>query len=76
MATKLPRLNVVLEPLVYQTIYRLSKKQGLSMSLIARDLLREALLIYEDAFWAGGAEGREKTLLKQKLLRHDQVWKT
>ena len=76
MATKLPRLNVVLEPSVYQTIYRLAKKQGLSMTLIARDLLREALVIYEDSFWAKEAESREKTLSKQKLLRHDQVWKS
>ncbi len=74
MATKLPRLNVVLEPSVYNTIYRLSKREGLSMSLIARDLLREALLIYEDAYWAREAETREKTFMRQKALRHDEVW--
>lgn len=76
MPTKQPRLNVVLEPAVYKTISRMSKKEGLSMSLVARDLLREALLIYEDAFWAKEAEQREKTLAKQKTLRHDQAWKS
>jgi hypothetical protein len=75
MSTKLPRLNVVLEPAVYNIIARLSKKQGLSMSLLARDLLREALAIYEDSFWAKQAEGREKTLRKQKAVSHQNVWK-
>lgn len=75
MPTKLPRLNVVLDPAVYSVILRLSKKEGLSMSLVARDLLREALLIYEDLYWAREAETREKTFVRQKALRHDQVWK-
>lgn len=74
MATKQPRLNVVLDPAIYKIILRLSKKEGLSMSLLARDLLREALLIYEDAYWAKEAEAREKTFLRQKAKRHDQVW--
>jgi len=34
MATKLPRLNVVLEPVVYRAIRKLAKKEGLSMSLV------------------------------------------
>jgi len=76
MSTKLPRLNVVLEPHIYKTILSLAKKEGLSMSLLARDLLREALLIYEDTFWAREAESREATLEKQKTLPHDQVWKS
>ena len=74
MATKLPRLNVVLEPHLYQAIFRLSKKEGLSLSLVARDLIREALVIYEDAFWAKEAKAREATLTKQKTLSHKQVW--
>ncbi len=74
VATKLPRLNVVLEPHLYQAIFRLSKKEGLSLSLVARDLIREALVIYEDAFWAKEAKAREATLTKQKTLSHKQVW--
>ncbi len=74
MSTKLPRLNVVLEPGIYIAIEKLSKKEGLSMSMVARDLLREALTIYEDAYWAKEAESREKSLLKSKILSHKQVW--
>jgi len=76
MATKLPRLNVVLEPYVYRAILRLSKKERLSMSLIARDLLREALAIYEDSFWAKEAEAREATFIKEKAMPHEKVWRS
>jgi hypothetical protein len=74
MSTKQPRLNVVLEPSIYETLYKMSKREGLSMSLVARDLLREALTIHEDAFWAKAATEREKTLSKTKLVRHRDVW--
>ena len=43
MATKNPRLNIVLEPPLYQTIKRLAEKDGISLSLKARDLIRLAL---------------------------------
>ena len=74
MATKLPRLNVVLEPHIYKAIIRLSKKEGLSLSLLARDLIREALAIYEDKFWAKEAEKREKSLKRGRGLSHNQIW--
>ena len=74
MSTKLPRLNVVTEPYIYQAIQRLAKREGLSMSLIARDLLREALLICEDSYWAKEAQARERTFVREKALPHDKVW--
>ena len=76
MATKLPRLNMVLEPRIYRAIQKLSKKEGLSMSLVARDLVREALLIYEDTYWAKEAQARERTFKKSKALKHDQFWRS
>lgn len=73
MATKLPRLNVVMEPYVYRAIRKLSRKEGLSLSLVARDLICEALEIYEDTFWAKEAEAREATFVKSKALTHKEV---
>ncbi len=43
MPTKNPRVNVVLEESLYQTIDHLSTKEGVSMSLKMRDLVKEAL---------------------------------
>ena len=76
MSTKLPRLNVVAEPYIYQAIRRLARKEGLSMSIVARDLLREALIVYEDAYWAKEAQARERTFVREKALPHNQVWRT
>lgn len=74
MATKMPRLNVVLEPPVYFTIVKMAKKEGISLSLKARDLIREALEFCEDAYWTRQADARERTFRHTKALSHKKVW--
>ena len=74
MSTKYPRLNVVLEPAVYRMILRLARKEGVSLSLKARDLIREALEFCEDVYWTGQTKIREKTFSRKKALRHRKVW--
>jgi len=74
MPTKQPRLNVVLEPDAFRAIEKLAKKEKMSMSLVARDLLREALSLYEDAFWVREAEEREKGLARSGPVSHKNVW--
>lgn len=76
MATKNPRLNVVLEPPVYYSVKKLAQKNGISLSLEARDLIKEALELVEDRYWVEKAEEREKTLSRKKALTHAQVWET
>ena len=73
MATKNPRLNVVLEAPLYAVIRHLAKKDHVSLSLKARDLIREALEYYEDTRWAQIAESRERTFSKKTALTHKQV---
>lgn len=75
MATKNPRLNVVLEPPLFLAIQQLAKKDRVSLSLKARDLIKEALESYEDRYWTGKANEREKTLDYKKVLSHKEVWK-
>ncbi len=74
MATKHPRLNVVLESPIYAAIQRLAKREGVSLSLMARDLIREALETYEDIQWGKIASSRERTFRKGAALTHKQVW--
>lgn len=74
MSTKYPRLNVVLEPILYRTILKLARKEGVSLSLKARDLIREALEYCEDVHWTHEAQVREKTFNRKKSIRHNQVW--
>lgn len=74
MATKMPRLNVVLERPIYFAIVDMAKKEGVSLSLKARDLIREALEFCEDSFWAKEANKRERTFSRKKALSHKKVW--
>jgi len=74
MPTKYPRLNVVLEPSVYSMILRLARKEGISLSLKARDLIRQALEYCEDLYWTKQAKAREKTFRRRRALKHKQVW--
>jgi len=74
MSTKNPRINVVLEKPLYDAIERFAKKEGVSLSLKVRDLVKEALEIEEDIALAHFAEEREKTFSKKKSLKHDEVW--
>ena len=74
MPTKHPRLNVVLEPPVFRSVKRLAEHDGVSLSLKARDLIREALELYEDAYLGELARAREATFDRRKALTHEQVW--
>lgn len=74
MPTKHPRLNVVLEKPVLESVERLAKRDGVSLSMKARDLIREALELYEDAYLAERAQERMKTFVRSKALTHEQVW--
>lgn len=75
MPTKNPRLNVVVEQPLYNFLGKLAKKEGVSMSLKARDLIKEALELQEDIYWQEVAEVREKTYSHKKALSHKDIWK-
>jgi len=74
MATKNPRLNVVLEPDLLASIGKLAHKQGVSLSLMARDLIKEALEFYEDIHWQKSAAKRDKSFSSKKALSHKDIW--
>ena len=74
MPTKHPRLNVVLEPPLYLAVRQLAKKDGVSLSLKARDLIRQALEYCEDLYWIKEANKREATFSKKTALNHKQAW--
>jgi hypothetical protein len=74
MPTKNPRINVVLEKPLYNTVESLAERDGVSLSLKVRDLVKEALEFEEDIVLAQFAETREKNFSKKKSLKHDEVW--
>ncbi|MBE0428040.1 MAG: antitoxin, RHH family protein [Nitrospirae bacterium] len=74
MPTKNPRINVVLEKPLYNTVETLAERDGVSLSLKVRDLVKEAIEIEEDIGLTQLAETREKTFSRKKSLKHDEVW--
>lgn len=74
MPTKNPRINVVLEKPLYKSVKYLAEKEGVSLSLKVRDLIKEALELEEDMALAAFAEKRERNFSKAKALKHNEVW--
>jgi metal-responsive CopG/Arc/MetJ family transcriptional regulator len=74
MPVKNPRINVVLEKPLYHIIEKLANRDGVSLSLKVRDLVREALEIEEDMALSAFAENRERTFTKTKTLKHNEAW--
>jgi len=61
MPSQNPRINVVLNNLLYQDVRLLAEKDNVSLSAKVRDLIKEALEIQEDIALSGFAESREKS---------------
>jgi len=76
MPSKNPRINVVLEKPLYNNVERLAERDGVSLSLKVRDLVKEALEIEEDIGLSKLVETREKTFNRKKSLKHDEVWES
>ena len=76
MRAKNPRINVVLEKPLYESVRRLAANEEISLSLKIRDLVKEALDAQEDLALAEFAEEREKSFRRSRALTHKQVWRS
>jgi predicted DNA-binding protein len=74
MPTKNPRVNIVVEPPLYGVMRDLATSEGVSMSTLARDLIREAIELREDVALATFADTRMKTFDRKTALSHEDVW--
>ena len=74
MPAKKPRVSVVLEKPLYDSVRRLAAKEEISLSLKIRDLVKDALETQEDVVLAEVAEERENTFRRTRALSHKQVW--
>jgi len=74
MPTKNPRVSVVLEKPLYQSIKEIAKRDGLTLSVKLRDIAREAIEIDEDALLLAWAKAREKTFKRSKALTIEQAF--
>jgi hypothetical protein len=71
---KNPRVNISVDPGLLGALQGLAAKGGVSLSMVARDLIREALELREDMGLAALADERERTFDPKKALTHEQAW--
>ncbi len=74
MPTKNPRINVVLEKPLYSALHDLAEDEGVSLSMLMRDLVKEALELREDRALADFAQERENDFDRPNALSHEEVW--
>jgi hypothetical protein len=74
MPAKNPRINVVLEKPLYNALHDLAEDEGVSMSMLMRDLVKEALEVREDRALSDFAAEREKDFDRNNALKHEDVW--
>ncbi len=74
MPTKNPRINVAMEKPLHDIIESLARRDGVSLSLKVRDLVKEAIELHEGVDLAMLAEKREGSFSRSKALKHDEVW--
>jgi hypothetical protein len=73
MPTKNPRLNVVLSKAVLQALTEIAANEDKSLSVVAQELIVEALDRHEDLLLSGIAMRREQT--SKRTISHDKAWK-
>ena len=73
MPTSKPRLNVVLDESLQKIIEMLAEKERKSMSVIAKELLEDALERHEDLIISQMAQERESS--SKKTISHEDAWK-
>ena len=69
-----PRINVLLEKPLYSDLHELAEVQGVSLSMLMRDLVKEALELREDRALADFAEARDENFDRDKALTHNEAW--
>lgn len=74
MKPKNTTINVAVDAPVYEQIEQLAASRGESLSTIAGDLIKEALVMDEDEALALLAAEREATFRKDTALSHEEVW--
>jgi predicted DNA-binding protein len=74
MPAKNPRINIVVERPLYTAIHDMAEDSGISMAMVVRDLIKEALELKEDAALSAFADERMESFNRKKALSHDEVW--
>ena len=73
MPAKNPRLNVVLSKETMGIVEQIAKREGKTLSVVAKELMEDAIEKHEDLLLSEMAMKRENK--NPKTISHDKAWK-
>ena len=75
MPAKNPRLTAVVDESVMHWLKRRARAQGVSVSLVVRDLLTRVRDEDEERFWSAAGEARLASFVRDEAVSHDLAWR-
>ncbi len=74
MPAKNPRISAVVEQEIVQWLRRKAGEQGISVSLVVRDMLRRLHDEDEERYWAASGEERLESFDRDTAISHGDAW--
>jgi hypothetical protein len=74
MPAKNPRISSVIDLGLWKWLRAKAKHEGISVSLVVRDILMRARAEEEEQYWAAAGEERLESFSPDESLSHKDVW--
>jgi hypothetical protein len=74
MPAKNPRISAVIDASVMLWLKRRARAEGISVSLVVRDILLRVREETEEAYWAAAGENRLASFVRDDAVPHDRAW--
>mgnify|MGYP001818910151 FL=1 len=74
MPAKNPRISAVVDRGLLKWLRAKAKGEGISVSLVVRDLLRRVRDDEEEEYWAATGEERLESFSRDDAVTHEDVW--
>ena len=74
MPAKNPRISAVVDRGLLKWLRAKASREGISVSLVVRDLLMRVRDEEEEQYWAAAGEERLESFSRDEALQHEDVW--
>jgi hypothetical protein len=74
MPAKNPRISAVVDRGLLKWLRAKAKREGISVSLVVRDLLRRVRDDEAEEYWAAAGEERLESFSRDDAVSHEDVW--
>lgn len=74
MPAKNPRISAVLDVGLWNWLRSKAGREGISVSLVVRDILMRVRESEDEQYWAAAGEERLESFSRAEAIEHDDVW--